>query len=113
MKKSWWLLWRSPLLLWPVGAGALFLACAPLSRNEPSLAEKCESLALFCQAAPRDRTVLRDCLAVGRRGVNDANHADQCFAAYDECIDLCHVYYEIAAEADAAATAASSDGGAN
>jgi hypothetical protein len=70
------------------------VACVPATRNEPSLEQKCRDLVEYCENVPSARRDLRDCYDVGRRGVREPENRDQCFLAWDECIDECQYLAE-------------------
>lgn len=76
-------------------------ACVPATRNEPSLEQKCRELADQCEGLPAAREDLAECYAIGRRGMREAEHMDQCFLAWDECIDECeYLSFELAGASD-------------
>lgn len=77
-----------------LAAGAVVTSCVPATRSEPTLEEKCEELALYCRDLPAAREDLEQCYQVGRRGLREAEHQDQCFVAWDECIDDCVYLYQ-------------------
>jgi hypothetical protein len=75
------------------------LACAPLTRNEPTLDEKCEQLATYCDDLPAARDDLAECQKIGAQGTKDEANAAECFVAYDRCIDECVYLYQVQPQA--------------
>lgn len=75
------------------------LACVPVTRNEPTLDEKCEQLAMYCDDLPDARDDLAECQKVGAQGVKDEDRTAECFVAYDRCIDECLNLYQLQPEA--------------